>query len=77
MSATLDKLTQDVTANGDVMTSAATLLGNLSTQLNAAIAANQNGDDSQLSELATQLETQQAALTSAIAANTPAAPTGE
>jgi hypothetical protein len=74
MSATLDQLTQDVTNETTVDQSAITLLGGLKTKLDAAIAANANGDDTQLAALSTQLETEQASLAAAIAANTPAAP---
>lgn len=73
MSASLDQLTQDVTNQTTVTQSAITLLGNLKTSLDAAIAANANGDDSQLTALSQQLEAQQTALTAAITANTPAA----
>lgn len=69
----LTDLQAQVAANTTVEQSAVTLIQGLKTQLDAAIAASQNGDDSQLEALSTQLATDDAALAAAITANTPAA----
>lgn len=73
MSAQTDKLTQDVTDLTTVADSAITLLGNLKTELDAAIAANQNGDSSLLDSLSATLEAEKQKLADAITANTPVA----
>lgn len=71
----LDTLTSDVASNGTVEQSAVTLLQGLKTELDAAIAAQANGDDgAALTSLSTSLEAQTAALAAAVTANTPAAP---
>lgn len=73
MSAQLDQLTQDVTDITNVAEGAIALLGNLKTQLDAAIAANSNGDDTQLAALSETLEAEKQKLADAITANTPGA----
>ncbi len=74
MSAIVEKLTADVTAITGVAESAITLLGNLKTELDAAIAANNNGDATALEALSATLESEKQKLADAITANTPAAP---
>jgi hypothetical protein len=54
--------------------SAITLLGGLSAQLAAAIAANNNGDSAALPALQAQIDASSQALAAAVAANTPGAP---
>lgn len=64
-----------VTAQGTVIQSAVTLLGGLKAQLDAAIAAANNGDSAALPALSAQLDAQTQALAAAVSANTaPAAP---
>lgn len=70
----LANVTAAVAAEQTVDASAIALLNGLKTELDAAIAANQGGDDSQLQALSDQLSTEQAALAAAVTANTPAAP---
>lgn len=73
MSTQLDTIKQDVTANTTVTGSAVTLLTSLKSELDAAIAAQANGDDgAALSALSTSLEANTSALAAAVAANTPA-----
>lgn len=75
MSKQLDTLTADVAQETTVVKSAVTLIGNLKTELDAAIAAQANGDDgAALAALSTTLEGSATDLAAAIAANTPAAP---
>jgi Ca2+-binding RTX toxin-like protein len=70
MTTTLDALTSEVANNTSVEQSAVTLLGNLKTALDAA-----GTDPVALKALSDQLATNDAALASAITANTPAATT--
>jgi len=72
--ADLNTLQADVTAEQTVEQSAIKLLGGLKTQLDAAIAANANGDPTKLADLSSQIEANTAALAAAVTANTPAAP---
>jgi hypothetical protein len=72
--ADLNTLTDDVTQNTSVVKSAEALLTGLKTQLDAAIAANANGDPTKLAALSAQLEANTSELAAAVAANTPAAP---
>lgn len=75
MSKQLDTIKQDVTANTTVTGSAVALLTSLKSELDAAIAAQANGDDgAALAALSTSLESNTSALAAAVAANTPAAP---
>lgn len=67
--AILDQLQADVTANGDAIQSAITLLEGLKTKLDEA-----GTDPVALAALSTALEAQTAALAAAVVANTPAAP---
>jgi hypothetical protein len=69
----LTDLTTNVAQNTSAVQSAVTLLGNLKTQLDAAIAASQGGDDSQLEALSQTLGNDDQALAAAVVANTPAA----
>lgn len=69
----LDQLKADVAAQATVNASAVTLLAGLKTSLDAAIAANAEGDDgAALAELSSSLEASTSALSAAITANTPA-----
>lgn len=67
--AALDDLKANVQKNTDATASAVTLLGNLKTALDAAIAS---GDMSQVQALSDQIGTNDAALAAAVTANTPA-----
>lgn len=69
MSAELDAITIQVTANTDAEASAVILLANISQLLRDA-----GTDGAKLTALATNLETSRSALAAAIVANTPAAP---
>lgn len=69
--ADLTKLTADVAAETTVDTAVQTLLTNLVAQIKAA-----SGDQAALDALTTQMETNAAALSAAVTANTPAAPAG-
>lgn len=72
MTANLQALTQQVQANTTVEGSAVTLIQGLASQLAAAIAASNNGDDAALPALQAQLQSSAAALAAAVSANTPA-----
>ena len=67
-------LEAQVHANTDVEASAATLLAGLAAQLDAAIAAANNGDSSALPALQQQLKGSADSLAAAVAANTRPAP---
>ena len=67
MSAELDRLTQEVSETKTVMQSAAVLLGGLSDRIREL-----KTDPAALTALADELDGQQAELSAAIAANTPA-----
>ena len=69
----ITKISQDVAAEKTVEQSAIVLLGNLKTSLDAAIAANDAGDPTELLTLSQQIENNTAALAAAVLANTPAA----
>lgn len=69
---TLDDLKAKVEAENTVIGSAITLLGELKTMLDAAIAS---GDPTKVQAIADMIDSEQAALAAAVAANTPAAPT--
>jgi hypothetical protein len=69
--AAIDDLTKNVTDNTNLVQSAVTLMGNLKTELDAAIAS---GDMSKVQALSDALGKNDAELAAAIAANTPAAP---
>ena len=66
-------LQAQITQNTTVEASAVTLLQGLAAQLEAAIAASNNGDSQALPALQAQLNTSATALAAAITANTPAA----
>ncbi len=71
----LDNITREVAETNTVIESAITLIAGLKTQLDAAIAAQQAGDDGvALDALAAQLDTNANRLAAAIAASTVAAP---
>lgn len=71
----LTDLQTRVASNTTVIESAETLLSGLAAQLEAAIAAQKNGDDgAALQALQAQLSTDDAGLAAAVVANTPAAP---
>jgi hypothetical protein len=74
MSAQLTALQAQVAQNTSVEESAVTLIKGLSTQLQAAIAANAAGDTSALPALQAELASSASDLAAAITANTPAAP---
>lgn len=63
-----------VAAETTITAGAVTLIQGLKTQLDAAIAANNDGDDSLLTDLSTQLGASHDALAQAVTANTPATP---
>lgn len=72
----LTDLQAQVASNTTVVNSAATLISGLKTALDAAIAAQQDGDDgAALQALSSELAASDAALAAAVTANTPAAPT--
>lgn len=73
--AKIDDLTAQVAQNTTVIGSALTLIQGFSAQLDAAIAAAKAGNDTALTQLATDLKTQDVALAAAVAANTPTPPT--
>ncbi len=70
MAGELDKLEQDVAAQGTVIDSAITLLKGLSAELAAAIAS---GDMTRVAAVNANIEAKTQALADAITANTPAA----
>lgn len=69
--AAIDELQREVRENQDATQSAITLLGNLKTKLDEAIAS---GDMSKVQELSDTLSANTDALAAAVAANTPADP---
>lgn len=71
MSQTLDELQAEVSRDGEVVSSAVTLLTGLTTKINELIAAGNN--DPALAALRDSLKTNTDSLASAVAANTPAA----
>lgn len=71
MAATLDDVVAKVTTQGTVIASAVTLLNELKTKLDAAIAS---GNMAKVQEIATALDTQRQQLADAVQANTPAEP---
>jgi len=71
--ATLADIQNDVASESTVIDGVVTLLGELSTQLAAAIAAN---DPAALQAIVTSIDANKAKLAAAVAANTPAAPAG-
>jgi len=74
MTVQLDTLTAQVATNKDGIASAITLLGNIKTALDAAIASNPNDDGAALQALSDSLGADDQALAAAVVANTPAAP---
>lgn len=75
MSKSFDDLKAQVAANTSATMSAISLIGGLSSQLSAAIAAQKAGDDgAALDDLDAQLKGNTDALAAAVLANTPAAP---
>lgn len=77
MSATIDQLVADVTAETTLEGSIITLLNNVEAQLKAALANTviAPADQAKLDSMFSDLESNKAALAAAIAANTPVAPT--
>lgn len=73
MSTELDNLTAGVAANNSAIESAITLLANLKTALDAAIAKLPTDDGAALQALSDSLGTEDAKLAAAVAANTPVA----
>lgn len=67
-----DQLVADVALQTTINQSAITLLQGLKNRLDMAIAANQQGDPTQLAALSASLEANNSALAAAITANTPA-----
>lgn len=59
----------------DVVPSVVALLDGIAAQVDAAVAANDAGDNSKLSTLSSDIRAQKQALADAVARNTPAAPT--
>jgi hypothetical protein len=74
MSAELDRLTQSVTAEGDVVTAVEQALAGLTQQIKD-LAAN-GGSPAQFTALADQIDQYRARLAAAVAAGTPVAPGG-
>lgn len=72
--AQFDEIEAQVTSTTSVEGSAAALINGFQTRLDAAIAANDAGDNTKLTQLSTDLKTSSDALAAAVAANTPAAP---
>lgn len=66
-----DQLVADVALQTTINQSAITLLQGLKNRLDMAIAANQQGDPTQLAALSASLEANNSALAAAITANTP------
>ena len=77
VSAAVQKLQADVAAERSASQAAIVLLQGLKTQLDAAIAANANGDDgAALADLSASLEDNTSGIAAAVVANTPAATDG-
>jgi ATP/maltotriose-dependent transcriptional regulator MalT len=72
-----DALTAQVDTNTDTIGSAITLIGNIKSQLDAAIASQPQDNGAALQALADKLASSDQALAAAVVANTPAAPTGD
>lgn len=62
----------EVTNLTSVVQSAITLIGGIAAKIDAAVAANDAGDNSQLATLSSDLRAQADGLAAAVAANTPA-----
>ncbi len=71
--ASVAKLTQSVADDTDAENSAITLLGNLKTELDAAIATSGQDNNAALQALSASIDTNKAALAAAVVQNTPAA----
>lgn len=71
MAGELEKLQQDVAAEGVVVDGAITLIKGIKAALDAAIAA---GDPAALTALSAEIEAKTAALSAAVVENTPATP---
>lgn len=67
----------EVTRLTDVVASAVALINGIAAKIDAAVAANDAGDNTQLSGLADSLRSQADSLGAAVAANTPAEPPAE
>lgn len=67
----------EVTRLTDVVASAVALINGIADQVAAAVAANDAGDNSQLTSLADSLRSQADSLAAAVAANTPTEPAPE
>lgn len=72
--ANFDELNAEVTNLTTVTQSAIALINGIAAKIEAAVAANDAGDNSQLASLASSVRAQATALADAVAANTPAAP---
>lgn len=72
--ANFDELNAEVTNLTSVVDSAVALINGIAAKIDAAVAANDAGDNSQLAGLAASVRAQATALADAVAANTPAAP---
>lgn len=73
--ANFDALNAEVTNLTSVVDSAVALINGIAAKVDAAIAANDAGDDTALAGLASSVRSQAEALANAVAANTPAEPT--
>ena len=72
--ANFDELNAEVTNLTTVADSAIALINGIADKIQAAVDANDAGDNSQLKTLASSVRTQSEALAAAVAANTPAEP---
>lgn len=75
--ANFDQLNSEVTNLTSVVDSAVALINGIATKIEAAVQANDAGDDTQLKSLASSVRSQADALAAAVAANTPAEPAPE
>lgn len=73
--ANFDALNAEVTNLTSVVDSAVALINGIAAKIEAAVAANDAGDNTALSDLASSVRSQADALASAVAANTPTEPT--
>jgi hypothetical protein len=73
--ANFDELNAEVSNLTSVVDSAVALINGIAAKIEAAVAANDAGDNSQLISLASSVRAQADGLAAAVAANTPAEPT--
>lgn len=73
--ANFDELNAEISNLTSVVDSAVALINGIAAKIEAAVAANDAGDNSQLTSLASSVRAQADGLAAAVAANTPAEPT--